>query len=198
MNKELQDKVDTQIEKGNVPDKPKRFRVVEVSDAPVLTDKLIKKKGKKTYTVECVFDDEIFSIEVRRGMPLEFAILLQVTAEVYALAEKPNTKTQDADKAEKPKRTEEESRVAEEGDRKIKQITVSSMVVRTVKKTKKIVPIFSFNGKGGKIPIEDQSDKFLKMLYDAVMAVNAPEGSADALSRFQELGEDGSGESDDS
>ena len=40
MNKEQQEKIDEQIDKGNTP--PKRFRVVEKSDAPVFTDKLIK------------------------------------------------------------------------------------------------------------------------------------------------------------
>ena len=83
---DIQAKLDKAIGEGNTP--KKRVRVVETSDVPVFTDKLIKAKGKKTYTVEFVFDDDIYQIEVRRGMPMEFAVLLKLTAEVYALRRK--------------------------------------------------------------------------------------------------------------
>ena len=192
MNKEQQEKIDAQIEKGNTPPKP--FRVVESSDAPILTDKLIKDKGKKTYTVEFVFDDDIYQIEVRRGMPMEFAVLLKVTADVYALRRKRSSEeNQDADK--QPEKEAEAARLRTEEDRHIKEITVASLHVSTNKKTKEIMPVFSFNGKGGKIPIEDQSDLLLNALYNAVMEVQTPAGYADALSRFQRLsGDDGDGE----
>ena len=111
MNKEQQEKIDEQINKGNTP--PKRFRVVEKSDAPVFTDKLIKEKGKKTYTVEFVFDDDIYQIEVRRGMPMEFAVLLQVTADVLRAPQKNAIarKNQDADK--QPEKEAEAARLRE-------------------------------------------------------------------------------------
>ena len=65
MNKEIQEKIDKQVGESKTP--KKSFRVVEVSDAPLLTDDFIKSKGKKTYTVEFVFDEDIYQIEVRRA-----------------------------------------------------------------------------------------------------------------------------------
>ena len=129
-------------------------------------------------------------------MPMEFAVMLKVTAEVYALRRKRNIEeNQDAEKLDEV--AAEESRLREEEDRVVKQMVVASMVVRTIKKTKEIKPVFSLNGKGGKIPIEDQSDLLLAALYNATMEVNAPEGQADALARFQRFsGDDGSGEGD--
>ena len=184
---DIQAKLDKVIGEGKTP--KKRVRVVETSDAPVFTDTLIKKKGKKTYTVEFVFDDDIYQIEVRRGMPMEFAVLLQVTAEVYALRRKRiREETPDADKH--PEIEVEASRLREEEDRQIKQITVASLVVRTLKKTKEIKLVFSINGEGGRIPIEDQSDLLLAALYNCVMEVQTPEGFTDALNRFQGISRD--------
>ena len=188
---DLQSKLDA-VTDGKKP--PKRFRVVETSDAPVFTDKLIKEKGKKTYTVEFVFDDDIYQIEVRRGMPMEFAVMLQITAEVYALRRKRLSKD-NPDAEKQPEVEAEKARLRDEEDRHIKQIQVASLVVRTNKKTKEIAPVFSLNGKGGKIPIEEQSDLLLGAFYQAVMEVQTPEGFSDALSRFQGVsGDDGSGE----
>lgn len=50
------------------------------------------------------------------------------------------------------------------------------------------IPVFSFNGFGGKIPIEDQSDLMLGILYNAVVKVQAPSDAADALNQFQNGG----------
>ena len=196
---DIQAKLDAAIGDGKSP--PKRMRVVETSDAIVFTDKLIQEKGKKTYTVEFVFDDDIYQIEVRRGMPMEFAVLLKVTSDVYALRRKRNAENgseanPDADEQEARAVSEAEAaRLREEEDRLIKQINVASMVVRTDKKTKEMVPVFSFNGKGGSLPIEDQSDLLLNALYHAVLEVHTPEGYADALNRFQGVSRnDGGGE----
>lgn len=184
---DIQAKLDKIIGEDKTP--KKRVRVVETSDAPVFTDKLIKEKGKKTYTVEFVFDDNIYQIEVRRGMPLEFAVLLQVTAEVYALRRKRlNEENQDANKHAEIEA--EIARLREEEDRQIKQITVASLVVRILKKTKEIKLVFSINGEGGRIPIEDQSDLLLAALYNCVMEVQTPEGFTDALNRFQGISRD--------
>ena len=129
-------------------------------------------------------------------MPMEFAVLLQVTANVYALRRKRiSEENQDAEKLDEV--AAEKSRLREDEDRAIKQITVASMVVRTIKKTKEIKSVFSLNGKGGETPIEDQSDLLLAAFHDAVMEVQTPEGYADALNRFQGVsGDDGSGEGD--
>ena len=142
---DIQTKLDKAIGEGKTP--KKRVRVVETSDAPVFTDKLIKAKGKKTYTVECVFDDDIYQIEVRRGMPMEFAVLLKLTAEVYALRRKRiSEENQDAENQDAEKLDEvaaEKSRLREEEDRVVKQIIVASMVVRkAIKKTKGTDPSF--------------------------------------------------------
>ena len=127
-------------------------------------------------------------------MPMEFAVLLQVTADVYALRRERNTE-ENKDVEKQPEKEAEAARLREEEDRHIKEISVASLVVRTIKKTKEIVPVFSLNGKGGKVPIEDQSDLLLNALYNATLEVHTPEGYADALSRFQGVSrDDGNGE----
>ena len=194
MNKEIQEKIDKQVGEGKTP--KKSFRVVEVSDAPLLTDDFIKSKGKKTYTVEFVFDDDIYQIEVRRGMPLEFSVLLKVTGEVYALRRNRDAESKQSDgEDQQTQNTADVSQQRSEEDRNIKQIIVASMVVRKDPKTKELIPVSSLNGKGGKIPIEDQSDLLLAAFHDVVMEVQTPEGYTDALHRFQtRSGDDGSGE----
>ena len=191
MNKEIQEKIDKQVGEGKTP--KKSFRVVEVSDAPLLTDDFIKSKGKKTYTVEFVFDDDIYQIEVRRGMPLEFSVLLKVTGEVYALRRNRDAESKQSDgEDQQTQNTADVSQQRSEEDRNIKQIIVASMVVRKDPKTKELIPVSSLNGKGGKIPIEDQSDLLLAAFHDVVMEVQTPEGYTDALHRFQtRSGDDG-------
>ena len=180
MNEEQQQKIDKQIEKGNTSQK--RMRVVEVSDAPIFTDEIIKAKGKKTYTVEFVFDDDIYQIEVKRGLPMEYAILLQVTADVYALypdKDKDETKEQVEVSEEEKERRKAEFKL-------VKQLIVVKMVVRTDEETGEVYQVFSLDGTGGNIAIEAQSDLLLDLLYNAVMEVQTPAGYAEALRRFQE------------
>ena len=58
----FQQAIDKQIEKGNRDPEASRARVVASSDATFLTDEIIKKQGKKSYTVEFPFDDDIYQI----------------------------------------------------------------------------------------------------------------------------------------
>ncbi len=195
--KSVQEQLDTQI--AAQQKKKQKVKVVESSAAPVLSAELVKEKGKKTYTVECLIDDTVFQIEVLRGVPFHISVMLRKTAEIYALRQRT---TDAADAEDVPDATdatideETEQQVSEE-DRHIKRLLVSSLVVQTDADTGQIVPVFSYNGFGGSIDIEAQSDIFLSVLYDAVMEVQVPEGSADALDRFHGVGEQhGSGADD--
>ena len=153
MNKEIQEKIDKQVGEGKTP--KKSFRVVEVSDAPLLTDDFIKSKGKKTYTVEFVFDDDIYQIEVRRGMPLEFSVLLKVTGEVYALRRNRDAESKQSDgEDQQTQNTADVSQQREEEERNIKQLIVSSMVVRTEKKTKALIPVFLSTARVERYPLK--------------------------------------------
>ena len=131
-------------------------------------------------------------------MPLEFSTLLRVTAEVYKLREaEAAAKIQIDSEGNRIETAEEKARRAEEREeenRDLQRLTVAGLVVRTHSKTQEMFPVFSYNGKGGNVPIEDQSDLLLGKLYGAVMEVQAPPGSVDALRRFQGIsGDDGDG-----
>ena len=173
-----------EIPEDRQPVSRKRVRVVTESKTPTLSVDFIKAAGKKTFTVEALFDTEERSFEVLRSVPLKVALLLQKTSEIYAL--KRNVEGDDKTPDEKEEADIEQ---IEKTERDFKRNVVAEMVVETDEKTGQIRHIFSYNGAGGDIQIEDQSDKFLLTLYDGVMEVLVPEGSAAALNRFQRVGE---------
>ena len=88
---------------------------------------------------------------------------------------------------------EEERKALIAENKRLYQIMVASMVVEIDEETDEpvlddegnFIPVFSYNGIGGEIPIEDQSDIMLNVLYSAVQEVQAPAEAADALNRFQ-------------
>lgn len=163
--------------------KKKKFRVVKESKAPALTADFIKEAGKKFFTVEVLIDDQVRQINVLRGVPLTTALLLQKTADIYALSRK-------SDEDEPPKKRSEAEGIeqTEKDEREFKQRFTASMVVEDGTLTGQITPVFSYNSIGGSIPIEDVSDKVLLILYDAVMDVQMPDGSVEALRRFHGVG----------
>ena len=173
-----------------VQPRQKNFRVVETSEYPVLGAALLNKKGKKVYIVEGIIDDTPFKMGVRRGMPIEFGLMLKLTPDIFALTKK--NETEDTTNTDK---SEEELRLAEDRNRVLYQVTVASTVVvidnETEEplidpKTKQFIPLFSYNGMGGEYPIEDISDLVLVGLYNAVMEVQAPAAAAEMLNRFQD------------
>ena len=191
MNKEIQAKIDEKIEEGNVPAETREpFRVVETSKHPVLGADLLKRKGKKVYVVEGFIDEEPFKIGVRRGIPLEYQLMLNVTADIFALRSDKKTEGEEASKSE------EEIKDIIDTNRKIHQITVASTMVLIDEEenalmdpdTGEFIPLFSIDGVGGEMPIEDLSDLLLKHFYELVMEVQAPKAAADVLNRFQRTG----------
>ena len=169
----------------------KKYRVVETSKYPVLGAALLKEKGKKVYVVEGIIDDTPFKMGVRRGIPLEFGLMLKQTPDIFALTRKANPKDTAKQKKEQ---SEEELRANEERNRRLYQVTVASMVVVIDEdteeplidpKTRQFIPLFSYGGVGGEYPIEDISDPVLVDLYDAVMEVQAPAAAAAMLNQFQ-------------
>ena len=202
MNQEIQEQLDEQVEEQV---QRQRVRVTTTSDAPLLSERLIREKGKKTFTVECIIDDEVFQIEVLRGVPLQLGVLLKKTADIFALQSAQLTAASDPGDPDAPVDGEmseaqdlEALQALEAEELRIRRLMVSSLVVQTDSETGQTVPIFSCGGEpAGRIPIEEQSEKFLGILYDAVMEVQAPRGSVAALDRFSRVGrDDGSGSSD--
>ena len=186
----MQDKIN-KITEGKTP--KKRFRIVEpkTSKYPVLNAELLGRKGKKIFVAEGIIDDEPFKIGIRRGVPIETQLMLKVTADVFALRGKKSA--DDTEGGEPPKRDPSTWHSLGETNREIYAITVASMMVLideddapiTDPDTGQFVPLFSRNGVGGEVPIEEMSDLVLSDLYNMVQEVQAPSAAADMLNEFQ-------------
>ena len=185
----MQDKIN-KITEGAKP--KKRFRIVEpkTSKYPVLNAELLGRKGKKIFVAEGIIDDEPFRIGIRRGVPIETQLMLRVTADAFALRRK---KPEDAEDTEQPQQDPSTWHSVAEANREIYAIKVSSMMVLIDEDdepvidpdTGQYVPLFSRNGVGGKVPIEEMSDLVLGDLYQMVEEVQAPSAAADMLNEFQ-------------
>ena len=190
MNQKEQEAIDAKIQEGNKPLKTHRVVGTGVSKKPVLGAGLLDRKSKKVFVVECLIDDEEFKMGVRRGVPYEFGLMLRQTNDVFALTRKPDA---DDNTLTQKQRSEEERKALIAENKRLYQIMVASMVVEIDEETDEpvlddegnFIPVFSYNGIGGEIPIEDQSDIMLNVLYSAVQEVQAPTEAADALNRFQ-------------
>jgi len=113
------------------------------------------------------FHEEWYSVEVRRGTPLETKLMLNSTFESYQLGT-----------GESPSEmTEETLEDALERSNARRNILVSSMIVK---------PALSLGGKGAKhaYPIEDLSEQMLQCLHAAYSIVNSPSEGLKMLRRF--------------
>ena len=125
-------------------------------------------------------ENDIYQVEVLRGVPIEASILLQSGFELYPLG---TLKKKIADLSD-----EEISQIAA-SNRAQHQILVASML-------KKLN--LSFNGVGREqaYPVENLSDRCLKTLHAAYKVVTIPEARLSALSRFSDAGNRDGGRAD--
>ena len=185
---DLQSKLDA-VTDGAKP--KKKFRIVEqkTSKYPVLNAELLGRKGKKIFIAEGIIDDEPFKIGIRRGVPIETQLMLRVTADVFGLRR--NKKSEDAE--DQPQQDPSTWQSVAETNREIHEIKVASMMVLIDEEDEPIidpdtgqyVPLFSRNGVGGEVPIEEMSDLVIGDLYRMVEEVQAPSAAADMLNEFQ-------------
>ena len=188
---DMQAKLDNIIGEDKTP--KKRVRVVETSQHPVLSAALLKRKGKKVYIVEGIVADEPFKIGIRRGVPLEFQLMLNQTGDVFALQRDKTAKDENQTQAEK---AENDWQNIEKTNRRIREVLVASTVIVINKKeeplidpeTGQFIPLFSLNGVGGEVPVEEIDDLTLLDLYDAAKEVQAPAAAAAVLNQFQDSG----------
>ena len=176
MNKKIQEQLDAQIEKKRVAEvvevseaptltseiferddrtevlvevnfKDESARLVESSDAPKLTRAVLKKKGKPIKTVDMFFDNGMWQVAVRDGIPLSVEI-----GRLKLLIEYGD---------------QEGNRAAmDERDRAIANLLLGKMMVD---------PDFSYNGEGEGPPIEARSSVMIESLCNAFNEVNHPE-----------------------
>ena len=116
-------------------------------------------------------EDEIFQVEVLRGVPGEAALLLQQGFELYPLGA---LKKKSADLSDTEIEQLEASNLAQ------RRVLVSSMIPRLN---------LSYNGHGEEnaFPVEDIYGRYLQTLFEAYRVVNIPTARRDALLRFQRL-----------
>ena len=189
----IQAKLDKVIGEGKTPEK--RYRLVDpkTSKSPILNVDLLKRKGKRVHIAEGIIADMPFRIGIRRGIPLEFQLMLNQTGDVFALQRDKTAKDENQTQAEK---TGNDWRNIEQSNRQIREILVASTMVVINEddeplidpETGQFIPLFSLNGVGGEMPIEEIDDLTLMDLYEATKEVQAPAAAAAVLNQFQESG----------
>ena len=192
MQKEIQKKLDAQLEKGN---KPKTLvRVLEVSDAPLLSADILERDKRTEDLVEINFRDQSAKIvETSKAPKLTHKVLAKIGKPVKSveffhdeidvsvnvrdgrpfsldIAEDQlridNGERIDAiGQKDTPEAKEKHDTLFREMNIVIKQLTVAKMITD---------PQLSFNGVGDGTPIENQSMVLLNSLMDAYAVVNFP------------------------
>ena len=179
MEKGQQAKIDAQFEKGNRDPDAYRPRVVESSDAPVLSESWLLEEDSQTVIVEIHLIGsknlslEKFQVEVVRGLTVLQAVAIQEAVEAFPIDPKilvPGYKHDAAEKAALQARHDVRRRA-----------TIVQAIVN---------PSFSFNGEGQGIPIEGRSEALVSGLYGAYESVNVPGRQAAFLNRFPDVGRD--------
>ena len=179
MNEEQQQKIDAQLEKGNRNPDTFRPRIVESSDAPVLSEAWLLEQDSDSVIVEVYLiggknlELEPFQVEVARGLTLMQTLAIQEAMAAYPLDPKllnPAYTPNKAESAELEKRHDIRRRA-----------TIAQAIVN---------PEFSYNGDGDGIAIEARSEALVATLYDAYQVVNIPGKQAQFLKRFQDVGGD--------
>ena len=179
MNEEQQKKIDAQLEKGNRNPDTFRPRIVESSDAPVLSEKWLLEQDSDSVIVEVYLiggkslELEPFQVEVVRGLTLMQTLAIQEAMAAYPLDPKllnPAYTPTKAESAELEKRHDIRRRA-----------TIAQAILN---------PAFTYNGEGTGIAIEARSEALVATLYDAYQVVNIPGKQAQFLKRFQDMGGD--------
>lgn len=132
-------------------------RVVETSDAPELTAKVLAEKGKPIKTVELVFDGQVFQVGVRHGKTMKVEVAHSRLLEEF----QERVKASDTLTAE----------LLEERETAVKCLLVALMIVDP----KTHGPMFSYQNQGEGHPIKDASQILLNALWEAYTAINFPQ-----------------------
>ncbi|RKU10785.1 hypothetical protein C6503_19055 [Candidatus Poribacteria bacterium] len=175
MNKKIQEQLDKQIEKKRVSQvvehseapaltsdvfekddrksavvevnfKDTSARLVESSDAPKLTVEVLKTKGKPVKTVEMFWDDQMWTVKVWDGKPLDIEVAHLKILEQYIGQEKDGV-------------------AMDERDRAVANLLLGKLMYD---------PPFSYMGEGEGSPIEARSSIMIDALCNAYASVNNP------------------------
>ena len=123
-------------------------------------------------------DDDIYQVTVRRGTPLDTALLLGETFETYPVG--------DLGK-----------KFVDMSDDELDAVAARSLAQRRVLVASMLpdVGLSFLNGeeKKGAHPVEDVSEAVLATLFEAYRVSNIPAAGLDAISRFRTVGGDGAG-----
>ena len=186
MKKAQQEKIDAQLSEGNRNPDAYRPRIVEASDAPVLSESWLLEEDSGTVSVEIhVIGSkslalEKFAVEVVRGLTLLQTLAIQDAVEAYPIDPKL------MNPAYKPTKSER-MELQERHDIR-RRATVAQAIVN---------PQFSFAGEGDGIPIEGRSEALVSVLYEAYEVVNIPGRQASFLERFPNVESDADGQATD-
>ena len=121
-------------------------RVVESSDAPKLTVDVLKTKGKPVKTVEMFWDDQMWTVKVWDGKPLDVEVAHLKILEQYIGQEKDGI-------------------AMDERDRAVANLLLGKLMYS---------PAFSYMGEGEGSPIEARSSIMIDALCSAYASVNNP------------------------
>ena len=130
-------------------------RLVESSDAPKLTVEVLKTKGKPVKTVEMFWDDQMWTVKVWDGKPLDIEVAHLKILEQYIGQEKDGI-------------------AMDERDRAVANLLLGKLMYD---------PPFSYMGEGKGSPIEARSPIMIDALCNAYGSVNNP--TEDAIYRVE-------------
>ena len=184
MNKEQQKKIDAQLAKGNRNPDAYRPQIAEDSDAPVLSESWLLEEDSHVVTVEVhLISSKTLKLEkyrtgVVRGLTWLQLSAIQEAVDAYPIDPRilePDYEPTKAEKVELQKRHNIRRRA-----------TIAQAIVDPETEQ----PVFSYNGEGGNIPIEDGSEVLVSTLYEAYEVVNVPGKQVQFLNRFPDVGGD--------
>lgn len=121
-------------------------RLVESSDAPKLTVEVLKTKGKPVKTVEMFWDDQMWTVKVWDGKPLDIEVAHLKILEQYI-------------------GQEQDGIAMDERDRAVANLLLGKLMYD---------PPFSYMGEGEGSPIEARSPIMIDALRSAYGSVNTP------------------------
>ena len=191
MQKEIQQKIDAQLKKGNTP--APAVRIIETADAPLLSVELVDKDTRDSDIVEINFRDKSAYVVEESNAPILTHEVLDTkgkpikSVEVDFEGEKPVVFVRDGKPLsleiaedrlriayrerfdaigaeDTPEAKDKHSKLLTEHNKAIRQLTVANMIAN---------PQFSYNGVGEGSPVEELK-LLLNMLFEAYAVVNFP------------------------
>ena len=184
MNKEQQAKIDAQLAKGNRNPDAYRPQIVEDSDAPVLSESWLLEEDSHVVTLEVyLISSKTLRLVKHQTGVIRGLTWLQLSAIQEAVDAYPiDPRLLDPDyEPTKAERVELQKRY---------NIRRRATVAQAIVDPKTEQQVFSYNGEGGRIPIEARSEALVVRLYEAYEVVNVPGKQVQFLNRFPDVGRD--------